>query len=509
MLSYRKRPRRLQTKTEESEAPDEELEFSSSDESSDYEEEAEEIPDFSESGEEIDEGIDEESFDASSDLVLYDENEAPEEDLSEEKLPSEEENDENEAVSDEPALQGTSSSKKEAGEEDKTIQLIDVVPGDSSVSPTWGSDAMQFSKALQIISEGNFTEKLTVAVIDTGINASHELFAGRISDKSRSFIHSDISDYSDENPNGHGTHVAGIIAANTPEFVDLMVLQVLDAEGRGTLDNLISAIRYALNNGADIINMSLSASRSAFSSESDYRQFASLLEDTLSSFEEDYRLNPIVVSAGNEGKDIAAAGTLPANSNTVITVGASDRNFVLSDGSGDAYGYLSGTSMAAPFVTAALVDMALLTVVEEGGVYDCGGAIGDLALMAELYGHDCGADTGSGMPVFTDNYIKSRFWEKYRSQDRPVIDDIFYNGESITLKWTAADGVSYRILRSDDEIEPEMDMVPVGEVTGGTYIDENIVTGKHYVYAIEALDAEDLYRDTRSGYYYIDAKSNV
>ena len=193
-------------------------------------------------------------------------------------------------------------------------------------------------------------------------------------------------------------------------------------------------------------------------------------------------------------------------------------------GSGDAYEYLSGTSMAAPFVTAAFVDMALLKAVKEDngnediwapgfGTYDFWADVNqDLKRMAVLYGYDCGTDTGSGMPVFTDNYIKVRFGddEPYRPNDEPVIENAFYDGESITLKWTAVDGVSYRILRGEDEEEltPDEDN-PVGEVTGGTFVDKSVVTGKHYVYAIEALDAEDLYRDTRSRYYYIDAKTAV
>lgn len=108
---------------------------------------------------------------------------------------------------------------------------------------------------------------IVVAVIDTGIDGTHPALAGKVLG-GYDFVNNDNDPMDDH---GHGTHVAGIIAAQSSEVtgvapgVHLLAYKVLNAEGRGTTSGVIAAIERALDpNGdgnladhADIANLSL------------------------------------------------------------------------------------------------------------------------------------------------------------------------------------------------------------------------------------------------------------
>ena len=111
---------------------------------------------------------------------------------------------------------------------------------------------------------------VTVAVLDTGIDRSHPVFAGRLTSWMRNYL--DDSQDPSETANGldddgdgfidegfgHGTMVAGLIALIAPE-AKIMPLRVLDDEGRGTVFNIARAITHATAHGAHVLTLSFGA----------------------------------------------------------------------------------------------------------------------------------------------------------------------------------------------------------------------------------------------------------
>lgn len=104
-----------------------------------------------------------------------------------------------------------------------------------------------------------------VAVLDTGVDSNHPDLKGKVVDKI-----SFAKDESPEDGNGHGTHVAGIIAGSGASSggkykgvapgASLMNIKVLNNEGYGQASSIMEGIEYAVDNGADIISMSLGGS---------------------------------------------------------------------------------------------------------------------------------------------------------------------------------------------------------------------------------------------------------
>ena len=203
----------------------------------------------------------------------------------------------------------------------------------------------------------------TIAVIDTGVDLDHPEFSGRIVG-GYDFVDGDsIAD----DGNGHGTHVAGTIAAandgngitGVAYDADIMPLRVLNNDGYGWTSDIISAVRWAADNGADVINLSLGG-----------EGYSLAMADAISYASS--RGSVVVMAAGNFGgssPDYPAAHAI----NHGIAVGAVDRNRSLAGFSnragateldyvtapgvnvysavpGGGYASFNGTSMAAPHV---------------------------------------------------------------------------------------------------------------------------------------------------------------
>jgi thermitase len=208
---------------------------------------------------------------------------------------------------------------------------------------------------------------VTVAVVDSGIDASHPDLAGQV-DEALGYDWVDGGQPDDED--GHGTHVAGTIAAIADNGIGLAgiapaskvaALRVLDDHGDGYTSDVAAAFVYAGTRGVRIVNASLGG------------PYSDLVAQAIAS----YPRTLFVVAAGNDSLDVADDGDaypcrLPyAN---VVCVGASDNqdepaafsNFstvsvdlfapgvaIWSTWPADGYGRASGTSMAAPHVAGA------------------------------------------------------------------------------------------------------------------------------------------------------------
>lgn len=204
---------------------------------------------------------------------------------------------------------------------------------------------------------------IKVAVLDTGVADKHPDLAGQIL-ATQDFSKSNSGSY---DTNGHGTHCAGVIAANKNESgiigvapdAKLIIGKVLDDSGSGSSDWIAKGIRWAVSEGADIISMSLGAS-SLDKRIKEAVKFA----HSKGCF--------IVAAAGNEGPKQGTTG-YPANMKECISVAAVNKKNLAamfsSRGKVDiaapgvdisscwppnGYAKLSGTSMATPFVAGVL-----------------------------------------------------------------------------------------------------------------------------------------------------------
>ena len=284
---------------------------------------------------------------------------------------------------------------------------IDGAPNDSLLENQWGLKKIGALKTFELINNLTFElNDILVAIIDTGIDDEHpDLEAniylndgeigidaqgndmrfngidddnnGFIDDfKGFDFVDKNINienptedDYKDwdnqpEDEHGHGTNIAGIIGAEINNNIGIsgiapnikiLNLRAFDATGNGEDDDVASAIIYAVNAGAKVINMSFGDDK-----------FSYLLQDAIKyAYENGVTL---VASSGNSSSDMPH---YPSSFTEVISVGASDENdyvasfsnygstldlvapgvSILTTTNDGTYGSVSGTSAAAPFVT--------------------------------------------------------------------------------------------------------------------------------------------------------------
>ncbi len=236
---------------------------------------------------------------------------------------------------------------------------------------SWGVAAMGLDTMQEELTSLGYTEnnEVIVAVIDTGVYAANTYLEGRVlSGLNCSQVNERQNKTSTDttDDNGHGTHVAGTIVDGTSENVMILPIKAMDAKGDGTLSAVAVGITYALEQGADVINLSVAG-------EDEDRDW-----DYLDAyFEKAVAENCVIVcAAGNSSADVSY--WYPANNEDVFTVGGlsqrggelvwySDSNYgsaidFTAPGSSitstiigtSATGSKSGTSMAAPHVSAAV-----------------------------------------------------------------------------------------------------------------------------------------------------------
>jgi hypothetical protein len=253
-----------------------------------------------------------------------------------------------------------------------------VVPFDSDYTKQWSLETVRAPHAWYL-STG---EDTVIAVLDTGVDLDHpDLHSKILDDQDWDFVNNDDSADDDH---GHGTHVAGIAAAATDNAAGMaglgwstaiLPLKVLGSgeqgQPTGTIADLWAAVDYAAAQGADVINLSLGAPGITCSSED---------PDVLglrNALREAYQGGVIIVAAG--GSDGQAEEMFPANCEHVLGVSGTDRYDAVAPSSnwgshisvaapggaydwpvsthaiystriGGDYGWIAGSSMAAPHV---------------------------------------------------------------------------------------------------------------------------------------------------------------
>jgi subtilisin family serine protease len=130
-----------------------------------------------------------------------------------------------------------------------------------STTKQWNADKVGLPAAWDITTG---RQSVTIATLDSGVDAGHPDLVGHVTQADRNFS----TDADNEDDYGHGTHVAGIIAAaadngigvaGTDWNVNVLAVKVLNSTGIGTATSISNGIRYAVDKGVRIINMSLGA----------------------------------------------------------------------------------------------------------------------------------------------------------------------------------------------------------------------------------------------------------
>lgn len=271
------------------------------------------------------------------------------------------------------------------------------LPNDPGISSQWSISNTKLSNLWD--SKGYNCSNVVVAVVDTGIDYTHDDLSANILVNSSETLGNNIDDdtngfkddyygydfaYNDNDPrdgDGHGSHVAGIIGAvinNSKGIagvcnVKLLAVKVLDDRGDGWISDVYEGIIYAANRGAKIINLSMEANSS-------YSEYVRLFNEAIS-----YARGKgafVVVAGGNSGYNLLSYTVLPAslrnNHDNMFVVGSynSSNNFsyfsnyggllmdivapgedIYSTFKNNDYYTDSGTSMATPFVSGVIAHL--------------------------------------------------------------------------------------------------------------------------------------------------------
>ena len=259
--------------------------------------------------------------------------------------------------------------------EDDVIVSISKVKEESPAKKPKSKDIQEIEQPEEIIPWGiqyvgapemwntDSGEGLKVAVIDTGVDIDHPDLVDNIIGGVNTI--SKKGSYDDDN--GHGTHVAGIIAAVDNEIgvvgvvpeADLYAVKALDSYGNGYVSDVIEGIQWCMENDIDVINMS-------FGLTSDSQL---LHESVIEAF--DVGIEMVAAAGNNYGGECE----YPAAYDEVVGVGAVDINGSIAEFSAtggvdvwapgvkihstyynETYKDFDGTSMAAPHLILKLLD---------------------------------------------------------------------------------------------------------------------------------------------------------
>lgn len=224
---------------------------------------------------------------------------------------------------------------------------------------SWGTKRIGLDTFhLFLMRQYHYLPEVQVAVLDTGIDISSDLFYGRILQGGKNYVGGMAStQYNDDH--GHGTMVSSVIVDNSTENVKILPIKVLNSQGKGYDSQVVLGMAYAIEYGVDFINMSMGA------------EGVTEIYQEMVDYAEDQGII-VVAAAGNDGKDVNKFS--PANIGSSIAVSSTNKQNECSRFSnygeqidfaapGEAIGVIglngvkkevNGTSFAAPYVTASI-----------------------------------------------------------------------------------------------------------------------------------------------------------
>jgi len=340
-------------------------------------------------------------------------------------------------------------------EEDKPVHLSPTYrssQGDIDASIGASSDAevpygITMVQALDVPDNKVDSSGMTVCIADTGYDKDQKDLPQGIKVVGKSFIKKEKWD---EDGDGHGTHVAGTIAALKDDIgvlgvvrngqMKLLIAKVLSNEGSGSWAGVLAGIEWCQENGANVISMSLGGGGFSQIASDIYREI----------YENDGVL--IVAAAGNSGPGQVG---YPASYDSVLSVGAIDSNKNIASFSqtndqielvapgvavkstlpNDSYAAWSGTSMACPHVAgvAALVwsHFPYLTAMEIRNV---------LRVTAENLGNDEGKDRVFGYGLVSakaafDALVDNDTYSYFPTASPTECDGVYLTVTVLTDNW--------------------------------------------------------------------------
>ena len=364
---------------------------------------------------------------------------------------------------------------------------------DNGTAISWGTGYMGMDQLKIAAPTLGYNIAVTVAVLDTGLDHSNAMFLGRtVSAKSYNFAghNSNIMDI-----HGHGTHVSGIITDATPSNVQLMMLKIANNEGYSSLLTIRTALQYAVKQKADVINMSVGFI-------SVQAEKCTYLDKIINKAYE--KGIPIVAAAGNNAVNVNYC--YPACNKKTIAISALNQkeqlayysnrgkgidfcapgSEIVSAKAGGEMVSMSGTSMAAPYISAAIAYLRMMQ-----GNLSVNGVYKELKIHCKDLG-SAGKDVnyGWGCPILTDLFNTGIINKtQITGVLAPKLKSVKNTEKGVQISWRKVkDATRYIIYRKKGNGSYKKLATVSSKKT--VYIDKKVKKGKKYTYSIKVVKSK-------------------